>query len=330
MDNIFQTRSLSAAINLIRPVPTVILDQVFNRKLRQLSPRFAWDIYGASERVLKSISANEPAQVTAQEGYQTVTCDAPRFAEKRLIAAHELASMRGFGQQALPALLKEHIGREQAQMRRKMDLTREFMAAKALSGQVVDDAGQVLVDYNFAAEQTPTLTGTDLWTDQASDPLKNIRAWKKQIAQSVGQVSKWVGFCGSAAMDALLDNGAVLELIKYTQGGEIASDGRIANLGGVAIYEYYGSYVDSTGTRQDLIPADRFVLVGVAEDGFAELYAPVVDFDSEFGAGQGKPGEVFSAKSWKTDDPSGRWLKVEARPLPVIMRPDSIIYAQVV
>jgi len=330
MDNLFQTRSLTAAVNLINPVPTIVLDQVFGRKLRQLSPRFAWDVQSVSDRVLKSISAAEPAQVAAMDGYNTITCDAPRFAEKRLITASDLSAMRGFGQAALPELLKERIGREQAQMRRKMDLTREFMAAKALTGQIIDDTGTVLVDYNFAASQTPVLTGTNLWTDAASDPLKNIRAWKKQIAQAMGNVSNWVAFAGSDAMDALLNNTKVLELIKYTQGGEVANDGRIANLGGVAVFEYFGSYVDAAGNRQDLIPADAFILVGQVDDAFAELFAPVVDFESEFGAGSGKPGEVFFAKSWKTDDPSGRWLKLEARPLPVLMRPDAIVHATVV
>ena len=42
--------------------------------------------------------------------------------------------------------------------RQKIDLTREFMAVKALSGQVVDEAGTVLVDYQFPAEQKPNLS----------------------------------------------------------------------------------------------------------------------------------------------------------------------------
>ena len=330
MDNIFHTRSLTTAVNMITPVPTVILDQVFSKKMRQLSPHFAWDVHSNSERVLKSISANEPAFVADAEGYKTITCDAPRFAEKRLISAADLASMRAFGQQSMPEILMERVGREQAEMRRKIDLTREFMAAKALSGQVVDESGEVLVDYNFSANQTPTLTGTDLWTDAASNPLQKIRSWKKQIAQGVGNVTKWVAFAGSDAMDAILENVQVMELIKYTQGGQVAEDGRVANLAGVSIFEYYGSYIDSVGTRTDLIPADAFILVGVQDDSFAELYAPVVDFDSDFGVGTGKAGEVFSAKSWATNDPSGRWLKLESRPLPVILRPDAVVSATVV
>ncbi|OGG93586.1 MAG: hypothetical protein A2527_11810 [Candidatus Lambdaproteobacteria bacterium RIFOXYD2_FULL_50_16] len=330
MDNLFSTRALTAAVNLIKPAPTLILDQVFAKKKRQLTDRFAWDVKSHSERVLKNIEVHEPAQVADNSGFKTITCRAPRFAEKRLINAHDLNAMRAFGEQANVELLKERIGQEQVDMKRKIDLTREFMAAKALSGQVVDDAGTVLVDYNFAAGQTPILTGTNLWTDAASSPLKNIRAWKKLISQEAGNVPKFVAFCGSDAMDALMSNQSALEMLKYTQGAQLAEQGRVLTFGGAEIHEYYGSYVDANNVRQDLIPADHFVLVGLADDAFAELTAPVVDFESEAGVGSGKPGEFFFSKSWKMDDPSGRWVKVEARPLPVLHRPECVVYAKVV
>ena len=330
MDNLFSVRALTASVNLIKPAPTLILDRVFTRKLRQLTDRFAWDILSHSERVLKNIEVHEPAQVADNQSFKTVIAKAPRFAEKRLINASDLNAMRAFGEQANLELLMERIGREQMDMKRKIDLTREFMAAKALSGQVIDDTGTVLVDYNFSVAQKPSLTGTNLWTNAASDPLKNIRAWKKLVSQAAGNITKWVAFCGSDAMDALMANTQAMELLKYTQGGQLAENGRILAFGGVEIQEYYGSYLDNTGARQDLIPATHFVLVGLAEDGFAELTAPVVDFESEAGVGTGKPGEFFFSKSWKVDDPSGRWIKVEARPLPVILRPECIVYAKVV
>ena len=46
--------------------------------------------------------------------------------------------------------------------------------------------------YNLPAAHKPTLTGAALWTDEASDPIGNIRAWKKLISQNGGPVT---GFC---------------------------------------------------------------------------------------------------------------------------------------
>ena len=330
MDNLFKTRSLVTAVNLIRPVPTLILDRVFGRKLRQLTDRFAWDVLTQSERILKNIQVHEPASMADNQGFKTLLCQAPRFAEKRMISAADLNGMRAFGEQALPELAQERIARELAEMKRKIDMTREFMAAKALSGQIVDESGTVLVDFNFSAGQKPTLVGVNLWTDAASNPLKNIRAYKKLIGQAAGNVTQWVAFVGTDAMDALMTNAKALELLKYDHGQQIAESGRIANIAGVELIEYMGSYIDQNGARQDLIPADRFVLVGLTGDHAAELTAPVVDLESPSGVGQGKPGEFFFAKSWEEKDPSGRWLKVEARPLPVLMRPECIVYAKVV
>lgn len=329
MDNIFQTRALTAAVNLIRPVHTPVLDLVFAKKSGQLTPHFAWDVHAASEKVLGNISALESASIADNTTYKTITCEAPRFAEKRLIAASDLSGMRAFGSTAASELLKERIGREQADMRRKIDLTREFMACKALSGQVLDAEGNVLVDYHFDAAQTPTLTGTDLWTDAGSDPIANIRAWKKAIAQT-GYVNRFVAFCGSDAMDAIMSHAGVLELLKYTQGSQIAEQGRVAQFMGVEIHEVLGSYIDNADVRQDMIPADRFIMVGLAEDAYIELFAPVVDLDVATGVGSGVAAEVFHSKAWVTEDPSGRWVKVEARPLPVLARPELILYAKVV
>ncbi|OQY20084.1 MAG: hypothetical protein B6I36_02245 [Desulfobacteraceae bacterium 4572_35.1] len=328
MDPIFQSRALTAAVNKMRPVKTRALDLIFPRKKRQLSSLFAFDIKSSSERILKNISVSDAAQVTEKTGRKTITCQAPRFAEKRHISAADLEEMRKFGDAAAPELMKERIADEQFDMRTDVDRTREFMAIKTLSGTVVDESGAVIVDYNFPAEQKPVLAGTAKWTDPASDPIKNIRAWKKYIGDRVG-VDKFVAISGSKAMDALLNNEAALEKLKYSAGKQIAEEGRIASLAGVAIDEYFGSYKDENGARQQLIPDNVFALVGIGPDVAAELYAPVVDLQAKTGVGKGKAADLFFAKSWEVQDPSGRWIKVEARPLPVLFQAECVIWVEV-
>ena len=215
-------------------------------------------------------------------------------------------------------------------MRQTVDLTREFMAVKALSGQVVDRDGTVLVDYNLPAAHKPTLTGTGLWTNAASNPIKNIRAWKKLIGQNGGPINGFAAFCGSGAMDALINNDNARELLQYTAGQQIAETGRIARLSGVDIEEYDGSYLDASQVRHDLIPENVFALVGLGPNVAAELFAPVVDLQAEGGVGKGKQADVFFSKMWEVQDPSGQWIKVEARPLPVFFRPLCVVWATVI
>ena len=328
-DNMFTNRVLTAAVNKMRPVKTRVLDLIFPRKKRQLTDLFAWDIKSSSERLLKNIRVSDAAQVTDKTGRKVITCQAPRFAEKRLIAAADLNGMRAFGEEAAPELLKERLADEQFDMRTDVDRTREFMAIKAVSGKVVDETGATIVDYNFPAAQKPVLAGAALWTDAASDPVKNIRAWKKYIGDRVG-VDRFVAICGAGVMDALINNDNARELLQYAAGKQIAEEGRIAHLAGVDIDEYFGSYKDANGDRQQLMPDNVFCLVGIGPDTAAELYAPVVDLKASGGVGKGKEAQVFFSKSWEVEDPSGRWVKVEARPLPVLFQPECVIWGEVI
>jgi hypothetical protein len=329
VDSIFRTRALTAAINQMRPVRTRVLDRVFPRKKRQLTDRFAWDIKSSNERLLSNIRVEAPAEVQDKTGRKTVTCEAPRYSPKRFISAGDLNAMRAHGTQDGPELLKERVADEQFDMRGDVDRTREFQAVKAIQGTVVDKTGATIVDYNFPAAQKPVLAGAALWTDAGSDPLANIRAWKKLIADEHA-VDGFAAFCGSGAMDAMLNNSALLELLKYTVGKQVADEGRIAHLAGVQIDEYFGTYKTDAGVRTQLMPDDAFILVGLGPDVAAELYAPVVDLKAPGGVGSGQAASVFFSKSWEVEDPSGRWIKAEARPLPVLFRPGCVVHATVI
>ena len=224
--------------------------------------------------------------------------------------------------------MKEFVADEQSDMRSDVDRTREFMAVKCVSGQVVDETGAVIVDYNFQAAQKPVLAAGAKWNEGGTSPIKNIRAWKKWISDRV-TVDRFVAICGSQAMDALIDNESVGDKMKWVAGQQIAEEGRIAKLAGVTIEEYFGTYKDAAGVIQQLLPENAFILVGVSGEAAAELYAPVVDLDADGGVGGGKDAEIFFSKSWDEKDPSGKWLKVESRPLPVLFMPESVIYATV-
>ncbi|MBT0666339.1 major capsid protein [Geobacter pelophilus] len=327
MDQIFKTRVLVIAINKMRPFTTRALDLVFGRKKGQLSSMFAWDIKASNERVLKNLRVTDAAQVTNGVKRKTVTCEAPRFSEKRFIGADKLDAARKAGEQGVE-LMKEKVADEQFDMRGDVDRTREFMAVKCLSGQVVDESGTVIVDYNFPAAQKPVLAAGSKWSEGGTDPIVNIRAWKKYISQRVA-VDKFVAICGSDAMDALIGNEAVGDKLKWAAGKQIAEEGRIAFLAGTQIDEYFGTYRDADGNIQEMVPANAFILVGIGADTAAELYAPVVDLDDEAGVGSGKEPNIFFSKAWDEKDPSGKWIKVESRPLPVLFQPECVIYATV-
>lgn len=330
MSGAFSPRALTTAVNLMKTAPTRVLDKVFARKKRQLTDNFEWDVKTGTEQLLPNIRVAAEASVRSGIGYKTLICKPPRYAEKEFISAADLNGMRKFGDAAYPELLKERVADEQFDMRQTIDLTREFQAVKALSGKVVDRDGATIVDYNLPDAHKPTLTLTARWTDAASDPIKNLRAWKKLIAQNGGPVTGFASFCGSGAMDALISNTNARELLKYMAGQQIAETGRIARLANIEIEEYDGSYLDTSGTRHDLIPSNVFALVGLGPQVSAELFAPVIDLKAGAGVGKGQAAEMFFSKMWENEDPSGQWLKVESRPLPVFFQPLCVVWAVVI
>lgn len=327
----FKPNVLTKSVNLVKPATTLVLDIVFATKEASIYDVIKWDVETGSEEILDNISVHAEAQMEDNEGFKTITIDPTRFSKKKLITAADLGKIRERGSLA-PAFLNRRVGREQRTMRAKVDRTREFMACTLIStGKVIDRKGKVLVNYGLpAATYFPTLGATAKWNTDTGQPLKDVRKWKKTITKGVGAVDRFVAFIGSDAMDALLGNPNALELLKYTIGNQIATEGRVRNFANVEIYEYDGTYIDKNKVETDLIPPDSICLVGLVTDAAAEQYVPVVDFDAATGVGKNEIPEMFFSKMWPNPDPSGHYIKVEARPMPILYKPKCIVCAKVV
>lgn len=327
-ERVFETRNLIAAVNAMRPVGTPVLDKVFAQKERSLSSYIQFDVETDSEGVQVSVPSGSPANVINKDGFKTVVLPAPRFSEKASIRPSDLDRIRGMGTEA-PAVMADMVGRNLANLRARTDRTREFMAIKALSGEVVDGSGAVLVSYDFPTGHKPVLSGTAKWDSETSNPLGNLRNWKKLITSATGGVvEKFVAFCASDVMDAILAHKKIGELLKNQAGKDIAENGRVGRLAGIDIEEVLGTY-KSGGSRADMMPSGYIAVVGIGYGNTSECYAPPEDFEAPNGIGSGKEPSVFFAKSWDEKDPSVKWIKTEARPLPVIKRPGCIVYAKV-
>jgi hypothetical protein len=336
MDELFLVRVLTTAINAMKAPSMKIYNRIFRGK-EHLEPSdlLQFDIITGSQGILGNISIYAPATVTDKTGRKTVTMKAPRIAEKRFIPVADLNALRQLGGKVAVESMKTRIAREQKDMRGKADRTMEFWAVNALKGQILDsDLSTVLIDYNVDATHKPTLTGSDLWTDAASHPVNKIRELKTLIEDdSSAEIIEWVAFLGSGVMNALLIHDEVKDLLKTDKGSQMAETGRIQRLAEVELNEYNGSFIDDTGTRQRFIDSDEFLLIGICDDLVDVPYAPVVDEDAPGGVGnvdaEGN-GVLFFSKSWKEQDPSGRWIKAEARPVPVLQRPGAVVDAIVI
>jgi len=336
MDDLFKIRVLTAAINALKAPSMKIYNRIFKgREHIEASDRLAFEVISGSEGILKNISIYAPAEVTDKTGRKIVTLTAPRLAQKRFVHTAELNALRAYGEQFGLEQMKTRIAREQTDMRGIMDRTLEYWAVNALKGKILDsDLSTILVDYNMPASHQVGLTGSNLWTSASSDPVNRLRTFKKLIEDDSGAaITGWIGYMGSDVMDALLQHTKVRELLKYGKGVQVAENGKITKLAEVELDEYNGSFLDDNSTRRRFIDEKYFMLIGLCADLVDVPYAPIVDSKAPGGVGnidaRGN-GALYFSKAWDVEDPSGRWIKAETRPLPVLQRPGAVIYAKVV
>jgi hypothetical protein len=332
MDNLFKIRTLTTSINKMRSPGRRMFQRHFAGKLNfQPSSRLAFDVISGNETILSTIKAVDPATIGKKTGRSTITMEAPRLAEKRIIHNYEVDQMRGYGEQMGLEMLKSRIAREQIDMRNIFDRTLEFWAANALRGKIYDaDLTTILVDYNMANDHVVALTGDDLWTaTTTSNPITQIRTWKRKIEEDAGhEIRSWQCWCGYEAMDALLVHPEVVGLLQFDRGRQIAEEGRIATLAGISFEEYNGSYLDSSSVRKRFLESDYIILIGEGDDVFeCPYFSPFVE--TAGGVGYSGIPPLFFSKSWKEEDPEGRWIYGESRPLPVLKRPEAVMYIKV-
>jgi hypothetical protein len=329
MDNLFTTRTLTTSINKMGKAGRRMFQRHFAPKLRySVDTQLAFDIITGNQGILGNISVHEPAPIGKKTGRATVTLEAPRIAEKRIIHVAEINKMRAYGAMGSETM-KSRIAREQYDLRMEFDRTLEYWASQAIRGKILDaDLTTVLVDYGLPATHNITLVGADLFTDPASKIINTLRAWKQLLNDdSQAEITGYQCWCGNQVMDALLDNTKVLELMKYTVGAQIARHARIAELAEISFDEYTGSFVHTDGTRKRFLAEDEILLIGEGPDVFDCPYTSQL-IETLFQRGQAPP--LFYSKSWNEEDPEGKWIYGETRPLPVLKRPECVIVAKAV
>jgi hypothetical protein len=314
----------------MRPPGQEICQAHFNGKRHgEPTDRLGFEIITGSEKVLKNLAINAPAEVRDKTDRKIITMSAPRLSQKRLIHTYELNAMRALGEVQGLETLQRKIAIEQDDMRSEFDRTIEFWCSRALRGQIYDsDLTTILVDFAMDATHQPTLLATERWSETTSTPIKDIREWKRLVELDSGHaITGWTAWVGYHTMDALVKHADIKGLLQYQQGPQLLGTGQVLYIAGVTIREYNSTFLDNTDTRRYFIEPNDFILVGEGRDVFDFPFAKVVDEEAPGAVGNPGAPEFYFSKSWVEKDPSGRWIKVEGRPLPVVRRPDAIVRA---
>lgn len=337
--NMFDTRTMIELLEQMKPART-FLKETFFRNVRTFDTEYVdIDIVKGKRRMAPFVSPIIGGKTVERQGYSTNTYKPVLVAPDMITTAQDLlkraAGENIYGAGSPDERAAEQLGRDMAELDNLITRREEWMCAQALfTGQIqmIGEGVNESVNFGLAASHNITLTSGDLWTADTSDPLGDLRTWRRLIIQDSG-VSPDIVVMGSDAIDAFLNNAKVLSALdnRRVDLGQIvpsALPNGVTYYGyireaGVDIYGYDEWYLDDAGVEQPMVPTQK-VLMGSTRARTEMLYGAIVDVD------EGTFALPRVPKSWTVPKPSARFVQLRSRPLPVPVQIDAFVVADVV
>jgi hypothetical protein len=338
--DLFTTRAMTQALDERRAVRTWLAETFFPRVEVHTTYEVDIDVRRNKRRLAPFVNPLSEGKLVEHAGFNTMSIRPPYIKPKMVTTAADLQrramGVTVYGAAPSPAAIAaRRLAEELAEMDGMIDRREEWMAARALFFGTITVTGEGLnavIDFQRQSTHDITLVGTALWTDAASTPIANFRAWKSIVSLSSGLVPN-VAVMGTDAANAFLANEDVrstMNLLNNTtiaigmDTAALAAQGvtYIGRVEGVDIFMYEEVYLDENGVEQPLVPADAVLLGSTAADA-RRHYGAIMDLDATVAARR-------FPKSWTQPDPSARYVMVQSAPLPVPHQIDAFLVARVV
>ncbi|MBN4176219.1 hypothetical protein GSU75_03468 [Pseudomonas savastanoi pv. phaseolicola] len=341
--DIFDTRTMLEAVEQMPTARRFLLNTFFNGGSPVTFPTKTVDIdiVKGQRKMAPFVHPRLPGSISLRDGYRTDSYAPPYIQPKRETTA-ELVLKRSAGDNPFSSRSPleragQMLGKDLRDLDDEIIRREEWMCAQALTTgkvRVLGDGVDDTIDFLMANDHKITLA-TGQWGTEKSDPIGNLRAWKRKIAKHSGRTANTAALSGEA-LDAFQSNLTVIKQLNTRRVDmglikpEELPDG-VTYLGylndpGVDLYGYDEWYLDDEGDEQPMIPAGGLIL-GATSTRNAMLYGAIQDLEAI------ESGLVEAArfpKSWTTQEPSARWLKLQSAALAGLLEPDAFIYAKVV
>jgi hypothetical protein len=290
-------------------------------------PTVTWDIIRGSRTVGKPNVPNAEAHVVPRLGRSQKSAAFIYFREKKVFSPTTLHWIRALGTTGNLQQAEDAIMREVHDLNQRCDNLVEWACWQAMSGTLsfanADVAGTI--DYDFRATHKPT-AGTAWSTATAMNIVNDVIAWKRLIQRDARVPAKeaWAtevtmqrifnAFANSAAAGAygLLSDGMKDQFYKT---------GVLPGFMGLDWRTVEGQYDTDAGATALFLPDGALAITNLSDGRAMELLeGPTADDQ----APAGFTGKF--TKTWQEEDPSARQILLELNFLPVITRPDQIVY----
>lgn len=340
--NIYDTRTMLQAIEMMKPVRTFLKDTFFPMPDTFTTEHVDVDYYKGRRKMAPFVSPLHSGKVVEREGFTTKTFKPAPIKPKRIITANDLKkrsmgehiySMKSPDERAAELLAKDLAELDEMITRRE-----EWMVAQVLfTGQIHVKGDGVDAILSFDFENKETLSGKDLWSDPESDPIQYLKEKRREVIKKSG-VNPDVVIMASDVVDAFvkhpkvtnaLDNRRVIlgQIDPRTLPNGVTYLGSLSELG-VEIYSYDEWYFDEEEGKEKPMVPEGHVLLASTNARSSLKYGAVTLTDQNTKNFVTYEGTRIP-DSWIMKDPDARFLQVHSLPLPVPHEVDSWYVAKV-
>ena len=210
----------------------------------------------------------------------------------------------------------------QETLRRQVDRTMEWVGAQMLQAATasftIDEASITL---NTGMPSTNVVTANYWWGDPGSSIVQDIANAKNIIERDSGEVADFILMASSLETTLINNNHIDAYLQESADVNTVIREGHIPRLLGLDVITYDQYYVPDDGSVTR-IWSPCLALVGCyATKSKARMFiGPPTDADAPAGVG----GGMFS-KVWKSEDPSGFFIIVDANFFPALPIPEAYV-----
>lgn len=290
-------------------------------------PSVTWDVIKGSRQVAKPNVPNSEAHIVPRLGVSQESASFVYLREKKVFEPTTLHWIRTPGQLAARNA-EAAVLREVTDLNWRFDNFVEWMCWRALSGTLTLDYPdvQATVDYKIPASHKPS-PGVSWATATGAQIVGDIQAWKRLISRD-GRVRATDAWCTEATIQRIFNAfaanggaGDIAGLMSDRMKDEYYRSGMLPGFMGLNWHVVESVYDTDNGTRTLFVPDDALYITNLRDGRAMEIMeGPTADDE----APKNFTGKF--AKTWKEKDPSARQFLLEYHVLPVITRPEQIVY----
>jgi hypothetical protein len=338
MIDIFSTRVMLAAMEQMFTPARFLRDTFFRGETRSNSEYVDIDVVKGKRRLAPFCSPLIEGKVVDRLGFTTNTYQPPYIKQKKVTTAADVLKRQAgetiYGADRGPQQrAQEILGADLVELMEMIDRREEWMCANILdTGKVTctGDGLNVVIDFGLAGTHKITLTGADLWSATTSNPILDLRTWKRLIQKDSG-LNPNIVLMGASVIGPFLDHAKTKDaynMLKVDRGainpqqlpGGVTYWGFLKDIA-CDFYTYDEWYLDDSQVLQPLVP-DKKVWMIASGARAGKHYGAIKDLDALAAVPR-------FPKSWTVPDPSARFVMVQSAPIMAFHQVDGLVSAQV-